>query len=223
MRDNSVPEGQPVTARVALLVSDRATRRWKRPLDLVLAAVLLVPFAIVGAVVGGLVWFRLGRPILFVQQRLGHGGRSFRLVKFRTMATVPYAAGRSGADAERLGPFGRWLRSTSLDEVPELWNVLRGEMSFVGPRPLLPEYLPLYDANQARRMLVLPGITGWAQVNGRNAVSWTERFANDLWYVDHATFWLDLRILAKTVAQVFERPGINQPGHDTMERFRGNG
>lgn len=194
---------------------------WKRPLDLILAAILFLPFVVLGVAVAVLVWTRLGRPILFVQERPGLDGRPFRLVKFRTMSDAVDALG-ADSDAERLTPFGRWLRATSLDELPELWNVIRGEMSFVGPRPLLMDYLALYDANQSRRMQVLPGITGWAQVHGRNTVSWPERFANDLWYVEHANLWVDLKILAKTLGQFLKGPGVAQPGPDIMERFRGN-
>ncbi len=194
---------------------------WKRPLDLILAAILFLPFVVLGVAVAVLVWTRLGRPILFVQERPGLDGRPFRLVKFRTMSDAVGGLGPD-SDAERLTPFGRWLRATGLDELPELWNVIRGEMSLVGPRPLLMEYLGLYDANQSRRMQALPGITGWAQVHGRNSVSWPERFANDLWYVEHATLWVDLKILAKTLGQFLKGPGLGQPGPDIMERFRGN-
>lgn len=203
---------------------DRATPTlwWKRPVDLALAALLLAPFVVIGVIVGTMVWLRLGSPILFVQERPGLWGRPFRLVKFRTMVAMFDAAGRPVADAERLTRFGRWLRATSLDETPELWNVIRGEMSFVGPRPLLMEYVALYDANQARRLQAMPGITGWAQVHGRNVLSWPDHFAYDLWYVEHASIWLDLRILAMTVAQWFGGRGISQPGQATRERFRGN-
>ncbi len=193
---------------------------WKRPLDLAVAAGLLVPWGLVGVIVAGLVRIRLGRPILFTQERPGLHGVPFRLIKFRTM--LPENAGEPSTDSARLTPFGSWLRATSLDELPELWNVIRGEMSFVGPRPLLLEYLVLYDANQTRRMEALPGITGWAQVNGRNAASWPERFAGDLWYVDNASPWLDVKILVLTVGVVLRKRGVNQPGHATMERFRGN-
>lgn len=194
---------------------------WKRPFDLVLAAVMLAPCLLVGAVVGCLVGLRLGRPILFIQERPGLRGRPFRMVKFRTMAELTEVAGRPVAESARLTSFGRWLRASGLDEIPEIWNVIRGEMSFVGPRPLLMEYLPLYDATQARRMDALPGITGWAQVNGRHSASWSDRFANDLWYVDHATPWLDVRILAMTAIQVMGQSDAS-PGRDTLERFRGN-
>lgn len=195
---------------------------WKRPMDLGLS-ILALPVALtLGAVVAGAVRILIGSPVLFRQERPGLGGRPFRLVKFRTMTNATGSDGALLPDAERLTAFGRWLRATSLDELPELWNVVRGEMSWVGPRPLLPEYLALYDAEQARRMSVPPGITGWAQVNGRNATSWRERFALDVWYVDHASPWLDCRILARTVGAVLFRRGIAQPGQATMERFRGN-
>lgn len=192
-------------------------RWWKRPLDLTLAFLVAVPVAAGALVVAGLVALRLGRPILFVQQRPGRDGRPFGLWKFRSMRPG------TGTDAERLDGFGRWLRSTSLDELPSWWNVVRGEMSFVGPRPLLMEYLPLYDAEQARRMEVPPGITGWAQVHGRNAIGWPERLALDTWYVDHASLWLDLRILAMTIPAVVRRTGIVQPGESTMSKFQGRG
>ncbi|HEX2162958.1 MAG TPA: sugar transferase, partial [Thermoanaerobaculia bacterium] len=153
----------------------------------------------------------------------GLGGRPFELLKFRTMRDAADAAGRPLPDAARLGRFGRLLRRTSLDELPELVNVLRGEMSLVGPRPLLLEYLPRYDAFQARRHEVRPGITGWAQVHGRNEVDWARRFALDVWYVDHLSPGLDLRILLRTVGHVFRRRGIAAPGHATMPRFGGEG
>lgn len=158
----------------------------------------------------------LGSPVFFCQTRPGYQGRPFRLIKFRTMRDGP------GSDAERLTSFGRFLRSTSLDELPELWNVVRGDMSLVGPRPLLTEYLPLYNARQRRRHDVRPGITGWAQVNGRNHLGWEEKFELDAWYVDHQSFWLDIRILLKTVSIVIRRDGIHAQGEATMPRFRGS-
>ncbi len=183
------------------------------------AAVGLVILSPLLLALAGWVWIAMGRPVLFRQARPGLGGRPFSLVKFRTMSVARTA---DVDDASRLTRVGQFLRSTSLDELPELWNVLRGEMSLVGPRPLLMEYLPLYSADQARRHAVRPGITGWAQVNGRNAVSWPERLALDGWYVDHLSLALDLRILWRTAAQVVRREGISQPGHATMEPFRGN-
>jgi len=192
----------------------------KRILDAVVASLGLIVLSPLLAVVAGSIWLTMGRPVLFRQLRPGCGGRLFTLVKFRTMRVTN--AGAPGDDAARLTRVGQFLRSTSLDELPELWNVVRGEMSLVGPRPLLPEYLPLYSAEQARRHEVRPGITGWAQVNGRNAVAWPERLALDVWYVDHLSLGLDLRILWRTAAQVLARRGISQPGHATMEPFRGN-
>lgn len=167
------------------------------------------------------VWARLGRPVLFRQQRAGRGGRPFTLYKFRTMSTGCDAAGRLLADGRRLRPFGRWLRSTSLDELPELWNVLRGEMSLVGPRPLLMEYLPRYSAEQARRHDVRPGLTGWAQVEGRNATDWPRRLRQDVWYVDHLSPRLDAVILLRTVAAVLSRRGVQAEGHATKPPFVG--
>ncbi len=165
---------------------------------------------------------RLGRPVLFRQERPGRHGRPFMMVKFRTMTDARDERGELLPDSERLTPFGQWLRSTSLDELPELWNVLRGEMSIVGPRPLLMRYLPLYNDRQRRRHEVRPGITGWAQVNGRNAVGWLERFEMDVWYVENRTLLLDLRIIALTLRKVIVREGISAAGEATMHEFRGN-
>jgi len=164
---------------------------------------------------------RLGRPVLFRHVRAGLHGRPFTLYKLRTMTDERDDAGVLLPDAARLTPFGRFLRSTSLDELPELWNVLKGEMSLVGPRPLLPEYLPLYTPEQARRHDVKPGVTGWAQVNGRNAISWQQKLTLDVWYVDHRSFRLDLSILFLTLKKVFLREGVDQSKGVTMERFRG--
>jgi len=163
-----------------------------------------------------------GPPILFRQTRPGLHGRPFQLIKFRTMRSAFDAQGRPLPDAERLTRLGRWLRATSLDELPELWNVLRGDMSLVGPRPLLMEYLPLYSAEQARRHEVRPGITGWAQVNGRNSLSWEEKFELDVWYVEHQSLWLDIKIMAFTIRKVLLREGISAQGEDTMPRFTGS-
>jgi len=168
-----------------------------------------------------LVRVKLGSPVLFRQQRPGRRGESFELTKFRTMTDACDAAGQLRPDAERLTPIGRWLRASSLDELPELLNVWKGEMSLVGPRPLLVHYLPRYSAEQRRRHEVPPGLTGWAQVNGRNALSWEEKFRHDVWYVDHRSLGLDLRILALTVWQVLARRGISAPGEATMPEFRG--
>jgi|SRR5665213_68920 len=168
-----------------------------------------------------LVRWKLGSPVFFRRQRPGYHGRPFMLVKFRSMTDARDAEGNLLPDHERLTAFGRFLRSASLDELPELWNVLCGEMSLVGPRPLLMEYLPRYTPAQARRHDVKPGITGWAQVNGRNAISWEEKFKLDVWYVDHCSLWLDLKILALTVLKVFQRKGISAKGHATMPEFMG--
>lgn len=164
----------------------------------------------------------LGSPIFFKQLRPGRGGHVFQIIKFRTMLNAKSAEGRMLPDEERLTRFGRSLRSTSLDELPELWNVLRGDMSLVGPRPLLLNYLDCYTADQARRHEVRPGITGLAQVNGRNALNWPDKFALDVWYVDNRSLWLDLRILVATVLQVFGRRGISSEGHATMPEFTGS-
>ena len=168
-----------------------------------------------------LVRIRLGFPVFFQQSRPGRHGKPFPMYKFRTMTENRDGQGNLLPDSERLTNFGRFLRSSSLDELPELLNVLKGDMSLVGPRPLLMEYLPLYSTEQARRHEVRPGITGWAQVNGRNAISWEEKFKLDVWYVDNQSFWLDLKILWMTLAKVFKREGISQDGQATMEKFRG--
>lgn len=197
----------------------------KRAADIAVSAVSLVVLSPVFAVVALLVRVSLGPPVIFRQARPGKNGRIFTLYKFRTMRDA--APGTTGveavaSDAERLTPFGRGLRSTSLDELPQLFNVLKGDMSFVGPRPLLPEYLDRYNEKQARRHEVRPGITGWALVNGRNALSWDERFAMDVWYVDHRSFALDARILLRTVWSVVSREGVSAPGMDTMAPFEGD-
>jgi lipopolysaccharide/colanic/teichoic acid biosynthesis glycosyltransferase len=196
--------------------------RLQRLFDVGMAAVALVLLAPVVATVAICVRVALGRPVLFSQVRPGRGGRPFTMYKFRSMTDAVGRDGRPLSDAERLTRFGRFLRSTSLDELPELWNVLRGDMSLVGPRPLLMEYLPLYSPEQARRHEVRPGVTGWAQVRGRNAIDWEDRLRLDVWYVDNRTLWLDLRILAMTVLRVLRRDGVSHPGHATMERFRGS-
>ena len=164
---------------------------------------------------------KLGSPVFFCQTRPGRDGRPFRMLKFRTMTDARCTDGQLLPDAERLTSFGRFLRASSLDELPELWNVLKGDMSLVGPRPLLMEYLPLYTPEQARRHEVRPGITGWAQVNGRNALSWEAKFQLDVWYVDHRTLWLDIRILWLTVKKVLVRDGISATGEATMPRYTG--
>jgi sugar transferase EpsL len=193
----------------------------KRPFDIVCSAaglLLLSPLLLVLAL---LVLVRHGFPVLFRQARPGRGGRLFGILKFRTMTLARNASGDLLSDAERLSGVGRFLRATSLDELPELWNVLKGDMSLVGPRPLLPEYLDRYTPEQARRHEVRPGITGWAQVNGRNAISWEEKFKLDVWYVDHPSFGLDIKILLMTFWNVITRKGINAEGQATMPEFLG--
>ncbi len=182
----------------------------------------LLALVILGPVILWLAWTvrrRLGAPVFFRQSRPGRYARPFEIVKFRTMRDAVDEHGRHLPDSERLTDFGRVLRRTSLDELPELWNVLRGEMSLVGPRPLLTEYLEHYTPEQMRRHEVRPGITGWAQVNGRNAIGWEEKFAYDVWYVDNWSLWLDIRILARTVVKVIRREGISGGGVETMTRF----
>ncbi len=193
----------------------------KRLLDLALTFPALVLLSPILAFTALLVRLTLGAPVLFRQQRPGLHGKPFTLYKFRTMTDARDAQGNLLPDAERLTTFGRFLRSTSLDELPELWNVLRGDMSLVGPRPLLMQYLDRYTPEQARRHEVKPGITGWAQVNGRNAITWEQKFALDVWYVDHVSLWLDLKIIALTVWKILKREGISQPGQATMEEFMG--
>jgi sugar transferase EpsL len=193
----------------------------KRLFDLVLvlsAALVWLPLLLVLAL---MVRIKLGCPVLFRQRRPGFHGQIFELIKFRTMTSAVDAQGHLLPDAQRLTPFGRWLRGTSLDELPELINVVKGEMSLVGPRPLLVEYLSRYSPDQARRHEVLPGITGWVQVNGRNALSWEEKFKFDVWYVDNQSLWLDIKILAMTVGKVLWRDGISASGEATMPEFQG--
>lgn len=194
----------------------------KRLFDLLTSALALIVLSPVLALTALLVRIQLGGPILFRQQRPGYKGRPFHIFKFRTMIDRFAPDGSLLPDAERLTRFGRVLRSTSLDELPELFNILRGEMSVVGPRPLLMEYLPLYSAEQARRHDIPPGLTGWAQVHGRNALSWQDKFRLDVWYVDHWSFWLDLKIIFLTLVKVFQREGITQEGQATAEKFTGN-
>ena len=194
----------------------------KRAFDVVAAAATLAILAAPMLAIAGAVRICLGKPVLFTQLRPGRHGIPFRLIKFRTMREAFDAEGRALPDEERLTRLGQFLRAASLDELPELWNVLRGDMSLVGPRPLLMEYLPLYTPGQARRHEVRPGITGWAQINGRNSLSWEEKFELDVWYVDHASFWLDLKIIALTVWKTLRCDGINQAGHATMPDFMGS-
>jgi lipopolysaccharide/colanic/teichoic acid biosynthesis glycosyltransferase len=198
------------TARLARCEQLRQVSVAKRLFDILVAAAALVILAPLLATLALVVRLAIGTPILFKQQRPGLHGRPFTIYKFRTMSNARNAEGRFLPDAERLGRSGKLLRSTSLDELPELINVLRGEMSIVGPRPLMMEYLPRYSAEQMRRHDVLPGITGLAQINGRNAASWLRKFELDVWYVDHRSMWLDLKIIATTTWKVFKRDGINQ-------------
>lgn len=193
----------------------------KRLIDITIATLFLLIFALPMAVIAISVLIFLGRPIFFSQPRAGYKGRIFTIRKFRTMKEARDKNGDPLTDAERLSIFGKMLRATSLDELPELWNILVGEMSLVGPRPLLAEYLPLYSSEQARRHNVHPGLTGWAQVNGRNAISWDERFKLDLWYVDNWSLWLDLKILLMTAINIFKTSNISNQGHATMPKFEG--
>lgn len=190
--------------------------------DRVLALILLLLFSPVLLLCAWLIKKHLGSPVLFRQERPGKGGKIFKIFKFRTMSDARDAEGNLLSDEERLAGIGKRIRSLSLDELPQLLNVLRGEMSFVGPRPLLVEYLPLYSQEEARRHEVLPGITGWAQVNGRNAISWEEKFALDLYYVERQSFWLDMKILYLTAQKVFKREGISSTTSATMEKFKGH-
>jgi lipopolysaccharide/colanic/teichoic acid biosynthesis glycosyltransferase len=194
----------------------------KRLLDIVVAAAALIMLSPVFLILALVVRLRLGAPVLFRQRRPGVGGQPFELIKFRSMTDARNARGELLPDEQRLPATGRLLRSSSLDELPELWNVLRGDMSLVGPRPLLMEYLPLYSPRQARRHEVRPGLTGWAQVNGRNSLSWEDKFELDVWYVDNQSLWLDCRIIVLTVWQVLARRGISAEGESTMPRFRGS-
>ncbi|MGV1045707.1 sugar transferase [Limnohabitans sp.] len=194
----------------------------KRLFDLVAASLALLLLAVPLLALGWLIRRKLGSPVLFRQVRPGLNGQPFTMVKFRTMTDARGSDGVLLPDAQRMTPFGRFLRASSLDELPELWNVWRGDMSLVGPRPLLMEYLSLYTPEQARRHEVRPGITGWAQVNGRNAISWPDKFALDVWYVDNQNLWLDIKILWMTVRKVLVRDGISAAGEATMSKFTGS-
>ncbi|MDV4144324.1 sugar transferase [Shimia sp. FJ5] len=196
---------------------------FKRGLDILGAGLGLLLFSPILAFVAWKIRGQMGAPVLFRQTRPGRDGRPFQMVKFRTMRDAVDADGTPLPDSERMTPLGRFLRSSSLDELPELWNVLKGDMSLVGPRPLLMDYLPLYSAEQARRHDVRPGVTGWAQINGRNAISWDEKFALDVWYVDNRSLWLDLKIIWLTIRKVVKREGISAAGEATMSRFEGPG
>lgn len=194
----------------------------KRLFDILFSLGWLVVFSPLLLVVAVLVRLKLGSPVLFWHERPGKDGKPFRMVKFRSMTEARDAAGNLLPDNERLTPFGRFLRASTLDEFPEMWNVLRGEMSVVGPRPLMMRYLPRYNAFQRRRMEVKPGVTGWAQINGRNAIDWDQKFALDVWYVDNRSMWLDLRIIYRTFFKVFARSGISHSGDATMPEFMGD-
>ena len=194
----------------------------KRIVDFILALAAIVLLLPVFLIVAILVYIKLGSPVFFTHQRPGLHGKPFKMIKFRTMTNARDQQGNLLPNEERHTRFGGFLRSTSLDELPELINVLKGDMSLIGPRPLLMQYLPLYNKEQARRHEVKPGITGWAQVNGRNAISWEEKFAHDVWYVDNLSFLLDLKIIFLTIRSVFRREGINQSEQTTMEPFKGS-
>lgn len=194
----------------------------KRLFDICIVLLSAPLILFVGLLVTILVKKKLGSPVLFRQLRPGINGKEFEMIKFRTMTNEVDQLGVLLPDSVRLTKFGKFLRSTSLDELPGLWSVLKGDMSLVGPRPLLVEYLDLYSENQARRHQVKPGITGWAQVNGRNAISWDEKFDLDVWYVDNQSIWLDIKILWMTIKKVFMRDGINKDGYSTTEKFKGS-
>jgi len=193
----------------------------KRFFDIFFSLMLIVLFAPLYLLTGLLILWKMGRPLLFSQKRPGYKGKIFTIYKFRTMTNEKDSNGNLLPDAQRLHGVGKFIRSTSLDELPQLFNVLKGEMSFVGPRPLLVEYLELYNDEQKKRHDVKPGITGWAQVNGRNAISWEQKFAYDVWYVAHRSFWLDMKILWLTFLKVFQRSGISSDTHATTEKFKG--
>ncbi|EIV1774909.1 sugar transferase [Vibrio vulnificus] len=193
----------------------------KRLFDFLVSLTALILLSPIIALVAWKIRKNLGSPVLFRQTRPGLNGKPFEMVKFRTMKDAVDAQGNPLPDSERMTPFGDKLRNSSLDELPELWNVLKGEMSLVGPRPLLMQYLPLYSPEQARRHEVRPGVTGWAQINGRNAISWEEKFKLDVWYVDNRSFWLDIKILLLTVKKVFVKEGISADGHVTIAPFTG--
>lgn len=194
----------------------------KRVMDVMIAAGALLLLLPVLALIYILVLINMGHPVFFIQQRPGLGGAPFKLIKFRTMLERQDDNNEPLLDSQRMTKLGKFLRKTSLDELPELWNVLKGDMSIIGPRPLLMDYLSLYSAEQHRRHAIKPGITGWAQVNGRNSLSWEQKFQLDVWYVDNRTLWLDIKILLLTVKQVFSMAGISEKGEATMSKFRGN-
>jgi lipopolysaccharide/colanic/teichoic acid biosynthesis glycosyltransferase len=194
----------------------------KRLFDFLASLIALIILSPIIALIAWKIRKNLGSPVLFRQTRPGLNGKPFEMMKFRTMKDALDQQGSPLPDSERMTPLGDKLRNSSLDELPELWNVLKGEMSLVGPRPLLMQYLPLYSKEQSRRHDVRPGVTGWAQINGRNAISWEEKFALDVWYVDNRTFWLDIKIIFMTVKKVFGKEGISADGHVTIEPFTGS-
>ncbi len=194
----------------------------KRVFDLSIVLISLILLSPLLLAIATIVRFKLGSPVFFHQQRPGLNGKPFIILKFRTMADHRDQKGRLLSDTERTTDFGRFLRSTSLDELPELFNILKGDMSFVGPRPLLMKYLPLYSSEQARRHEVKPGITGWAQVNGRNTINWEKKFRYDIWYVDNCSMWLDVTILFLTILKVIKREGVSLEGHISMDEFMGS-
>ena len=207
---------------MSLKLLPKSTPIVKRLLDIILASLILIVLSPLMLIISILVAIQHGFPILFRQKRPGLNGEIFTIYKFRTMRDLFDEQGNPLPDSQRLTKLGRFLRSTSLDELPELFNIIKGEMSLVGPRPLLIAYLPLYNKEQARRHEVLPGLTGWAQVHGRNVLTWEEKFELDVWYVDHWTLWLDFKIIGKTIIKVLRREGISQPGQATAELFKGN-
>lgn len=204
---------------MSLSTTKRVKLAIKRFCDIILSLFLIIILSPVIIFIYLILFFRLGNPVIFIQKRPGLGGKIFKMYKFRTMTNETDSKGNLLPDEQRLTKFGRFLRSTSLDELPELFNVLKGEMSLVGPRPLLVEYLELYSSEQSRRHEMKPGITGWAQVNGRNNISWEEKFRLDVWYVDNWSLFLDIKILFKTITVVFQRKGISSPSSATMEKF----
>jgi len=204
------------------MVKGRRANAIKRMFDIATSVAALIMLSVPMLAIAAWIRLTLGRPVVYRQRRPGLAGKPFTLLKFRTMTEACDANGRLLPDAQRLTRFGQSLRRTSLDELPELFNVLKGEMSLVGPRPLLVQYLDRYTPEQARRHEMKPGITGWTQINGRNALTWEEKFKLDVWYVDQRSFWLDLRIILLTVWKVLRQEGISQPGHATMEEFKGS-
>lgn len=194
----------------------------KRWMDIILSTIILFVLSPLILFVGIIIWFSDGRPIFFLHERPGINGEPFKLIKFRSMKNAKDDGGNLLPDGDRITRFGQFLRKTSIDELPEFINVLCGDMSLVGPRPLLMQYLSRYSEEQFRRHAVLPGVTGWAQVNGRNAISWEEKFKLDLWYIDHWSIWLDIKILFMTIWKVISGEGISQPGKATMDEFMGN-